>query len=100
MIDSHWTDQYSEQQVSLRCKIVDLHKLGMSVGAISEQLPEIRLSRCVTTLEEDPNCHTQMAGNWLGCSGTTQQPPRLKPVITGNPNTSVTVQREFYTTTD
>lgn len=29
-------------------------------------------------LEEDPNCHPWMRINWLGCSGTAQEPSRLK----------------------
>lgn len=49
-------------------------------------------------LEEEPNCHTQMRGNSLGCSGTNQEPPRLKSAMKWKLlEQSVTVQwSEFY----
>lgn len=32
-------------------------------------------------LEEDLDCHPQMRGSWFGCSGTTQEPLKLKPAM-------------------
>lgn len=34
-------------------------------------------------LEEDLDCHPQMRGSWFGCSGTTQEPLKLKELLEG-----------------
>lgn len=39
------------------------------------------MSPLYQVLEEDPNCLPQMKGNWLGSSGPTQEPARLKTTM-------------------
>lgn len=34
-----------------------------------------------SSLEEEPNCHRLIREDFLGCSGTTEEPQRLKPAM-------------------
>lgn len=74
MIDSNWSFFFAS------IKIIWQHSIDWPILRTSYSDGSLFCQ----SLEENPKCHPQMKGNWLGCSETTQKPTRLRPTMNLN----------------
>lgn len=87
---------------------VDLYKLRRPLGAFSicVDLKIISSNNCIMNhsdvsvlcqiVEEDPNCHPKMRGNWLTCSGTTEESPVCYELEDAGEPVSVSTAGKIY----